>query len=425
MTLSAVFLWAAGTPKHLIDELPASERVKQAGLGALVCVPSLFAACGAAYVASTTAAGPVAIFLAALVVAVVVFVIDRYFVSSIRTSWTVGRKLVAIAFRLVLTFVLSYNIAHPTSGWFFRDAVDQWLQADLVAKTDATRRKNSPQAAYAQLAELREERRLLERQAFENRELQIYELYGIDDPRASGIEGDGTAYKARKQAADLAEARLTKLDADIERLTRDIEQAQTARTKAVGVTEASHGRGYSARSRALAALRAESPELRRLYWGLFLLIFAFDFLALGAKVFTPSGVYDDRLVLEEEKAAATLDVERHAQRGVHQTRQRRRLLELTLDEEALSTGVRLRKLRLAIQSILRAYDRVDDEIESIYRRAQEVSEPQEQDFLLGLVARLHELKQREANAELDRFGRFDSRTQDKTHTKDSAYTEAA
>ena len=81
------FVWAAGSDREVLDRCGQSEHIKHAGYGGLVLVPALLGLFSMVYAISTLTDKWWVYTSAGIVWAAIVFVFDRFIVSTFRKSF--------------------------------------------------------------------------------------------------------------------------------------------------------------------------------------------------------------------------------------------------------------------------------------------------------------------------------------------------
>ena len=106
----------AGSDEDILKRCPRSEHIKHAGFGALVLVPATLGLFSMTYAISTFVKSPYLYILAGLTWAVIVFIFDRFIISSFRKKSSVLKDVTSLTFlsRLVFFPGLSYFRAVQT-----------------------------------------------------------------------------------------------------------------------------------------------------------------------------------------------------------------------------------------------------------------------------------------------------------------------
>ena len=299
------FLWCAGTdPEHLAT---ATDTTRQAGLGALVCIPPLLAF-PAALVALRIHGLDVGVqVLAATIWACVVFAFDRYVVTSLPKSESVARDLLRPSFlvRLLLAATVGVAVAHPLLLLFFHDAVDARLDRERTGRTaPATESfREERRGLEGRLRDLSRESDARDADLRRARDLLTAEIVGeVRSDVTTGRTGDGPAAAARRAELEWLERRHASWSLDAERrrseLVSDLATTKAAENRAH--REASVVRDdLSERTRVVSVLVREDPALRTAWWFLLFLFVFVDTLPTLFKALTPRGLYDELVELEQ------------------------------------------------------------------------------------------------------------------------------
>lgn len=401
------FLWAAGAAEKDVADLP-SERTKQAGIGALIFVPPVLGACGMGYAVSTVAPLHVA-GLAALIWAAVVFAIDRFIVSSTRRIGGLQQKLISLPIRLAFSLLVATAIAHPLVTWFFRDALDQRLGDSLATNIHAAGAPLVQQieAARTALDKLEDERRRLAQEAQQRRDLTSDEASGVKTQHTTGKYGRHIAWEERDRAAHAAEEILRRYEVDlpahrklqqdrIAALQQDIERKRQALTTG-------QDRGYIARAQALEELRAESSEVRGVYWLVIILFLFVDMLPLVLKISYAVGPYDHHLAFVEQRAISKITEQRDATDLAREFRVNRFVQEMISVERAMSHGNSLRNLNLFLRRLLEQYTSFDEQLAEFRNLIRKTSDDEERQRLQRMADLVVDLRTKAWEHDLETY----------------------
>ncbi|MEI7580056.1 MAG: DUF4407 domain-containing protein, partial [bacterium] len=142
-----LLVWCAGANPDILEnkakfsdrfECGRSEQIKHAWTGALVLIPATLAFCGMLYAAATLNISQVAVILIALIWANVVFILERYIVSSFRKSDSVKRDLLSVTFivRFIFSIGVGCTIADPLIHGIFQESIEKKLSEMNVTEID-------------------------------------------------------------------------------------------------------------------------------------------------------------------------------------------------------------------------------------------------------------------------------------------------
>jgi Domain of unknown function (DUF4407) len=287
------FYWCAGADEEVLSRCPRSEQIKQAGYGSLVIVPAILGFISMSYAIHTLTNERYKYLAIGVLWALVVFIFDRFIVSSFRKSDSIGRDLIAIPFlaRFVFAVLIGIIIAHPLVLFIFEDSINRRLDAKQAAAiTDINNRsdndigplRNANNALNQALFNLetrkseeirQRETQLLERTRFRRRTSRTRELRTIRQRLIN--ERDGQIKRINEQL-HANEARIQVLQSERDNAVREYSEA----------------RDYPARESALDDLSAKNPKIG---WTerLIILLFVFiDTLPITFKVMTKKAAYD-------------------------------------------------------------------------------------------------------------------------------------
>ena len=105
----------AGSDKDLLDQCPKSEHIKHSGFGALVLVPAVLALFSMTYAISTFVDNRYLYVIAGITWCCIVFIFDRFVVSTFRKKDTIYQDAKSFAFisRLIFSIFVGIVVAHP------------------------------------------------------------------------------------------------------------------------------------------------------------------------------------------------------------------------------------------------------------------------------------------------------------------------
>ncbi len=314
--MAQFFLWCSGTDFWVLERVPNSESIKQAGYGTLVLVPAVLALFAMSYALSTLTTHPAIYLGGGLVWSVIVFCFDRFIVSTFRKSKSTLNDITSTVFlsRLVFAAFVGVLIAHPLVMLYFNDSIEERLAADgrgKVAQIEAgytAKQQKLEGRVLALKTEIRERER--ERNGFQAQ--LVDEIDGVVSGRTTGIPGRGASAEEKKlqllvAQTELAAARDRNL-AEISALEGQIGEIriESALDRAGFVQPTD----YLARAGALEALAFESPHVNSVRWFLIVFFVFVDTLPILFKGFTPRGPYDDQVQLAEFKSERSTQAER-------------------------------------------------------------------------------------------------------------------
>lgn len=299
----------AGSDDDVLKECPRSEHIKHAGFGALVLVPALLAFFSMTYAISTFVENRYLYVLAGISWSVIVFVFDRFVVSSFRKKDTILQDARSFAFisRLIFSVFVGIVVAHPLVLLYFKDSIAVNMDEFAHSKIDSIEVAYKIQKDNYQLRiDTLNKSELAIRGEIKSWEGIVHEEV-ISSVRneargVSGIPGHGPTY--RDDTATIA--RLYRhLDETIQvnarKKTEDslqIMKLDSIRNQKIN--RLTFSRDYLEREKALARLSDSNPVIRFTTWFLILFFIFVDVLPVTWKALTKKGPYDDKLNLIEK-----------------------------------------------------------------------------------------------------------------------------
>jgi hypothetical protein len=129
----------AGSDDDVLKDCPKSEHIKHAGFGALVLVPALLAFFSMTYAISTFVGNKLMYIIAGLSWCAIVFVFDRFVVSSFRKRETIKQDARSFTFisRLVFSVFVGIVVAHPLVLLYFSESINVNMDEYAHAKIDS------------------------------------------------------------------------------------------------------------------------------------------------------------------------------------------------------------------------------------------------------------------------------------------------
>lgn len=123
------FVWCAGCDRDALDLCSKKEQIKHALFGGLVLVPAILGFFSMTYALSTTF-GDVGIIypvLGGLVWAMIVFVFDRFIVSTFKKKDNILKDIFSIVFffRLIFSIGIGITVSHPLLLLIFSETIEQ------------------------------------------------------------------------------------------------------------------------------------------------------------------------------------------------------------------------------------------------------------------------------------------------------------
>lgn len=332
------FLFCSGVDRTILEQVPSDEN-KYLGIGGTIFFTGLLATFSAGYALFTIFDSYFLAVLFGLVWGLMIFNLDRYIVSSMKSKGGFFADFGIALPRLAMAVLLALVISKPLELKIFEKEIDAELivmeQETFKAQEDRVNARFSEQIATT-------EREITNLQAeisakTETRNAAVAAaLAEADGSGGSGIRNMGPIYRAKKATADNAQA---DLEATIAALQPQIDTKQTAlsdlRTTAAstitGLERGAFG-GLAARIDALDRLSNRSEAILLASIFITLLFIAIETAPIFTKLISPRSPYD-HLLHEHEHVFAmnakesiterTNNVKNrlrvHTEVGIHQT----------------------------------------------------------------------------------------------------------
>lgn len=293
----------AGSDEDILARCPRSEHIKHAGFGALVLVPATLGLFSMTYAISTFVASPYLYILAGLVWAGIVFIFDRFIISSFRKKGNVLKDVTSLTFlsRLVFSAFVGIAVAHPLILLYFHESIEVNMNEVAHAKVDSIENVYQLQKKNLQLENDTLGRNLIALSDTIHLQEGILhdEIKGIvrGDDRTTGESGEGPTFKydtayLNRLYYDLGQSKKSneakKVDNDIA-----IVKLDSARTSKINRLTFSHD--YLEREKALSRLTGDNSIIRITTWFLVIFFILVDILPVTWKGLTSKGPYDEYL----------------------------------------------------------------------------------------------------------------------------------
>lgn len=326
-----ILLWLSGVDRNLLAKcarLPSSEALRFAGYGGLVLIPPAVGFIAAGYAVYTFVPNMIVVVVGGTLWAAIVLWIERFlsmtmYKSTLRSAY---QFWAGFAIRLLLAGVIGYGLSHPVMLLLFHGPIEQEISDQARVKKRKTFEdgnkikaeayKNLNQAhadAMGDLpAELDRKTKLWE---CKSTLVSMEQAKGVApgtlardrDGNVCGVASGEEGCKARCQVYLKERDQLAGEIADIEQEMKDrlnrvdgggMEQdiadaAQYADRENQQVASEKPPTDYAARTRALAAVEAKSPEIRAVRIFVVIFLTLLDTLVVSLKAITPEGEYEE------------------------------------------------------------------------------------------------------------------------------------
>lgn len=293
----------AGSDEDILNKCPRSEHIKHAGFGALVLVPATLGLFSMSYAISTFVASPYLYILSGLTWASIIFVFDRFIISSFRKKGSVLKDVTSLTFlsRLVFSAFVGIAVAHPFILLYFHESIEVNMNEVAHAKVDSIENVYQLQKNSLQMQTDTIDKNLagLSDTIHSQEGILHDEIKGVvrADDRTTGRSGEGptfkydTAYLNRLynglgQTKKLNETKKAENEIAIVRL-------DSARASKINRLTFSHD--YLEREKALSRITADNSIIRITTWFLIIFFILVDILPVTWKGLTSKGPYDEYL----------------------------------------------------------------------------------------------------------------------------------
>lgn len=322
------FVWSAGSDREILDRTGRSEHVKHAGYGGLVLVPAILGLFSMMYAVSTLTDKPFIYIGAGLIWACIVFIFDRFIVSTFRKSDSPRKDIFSFLFlsRLLFSIGIGVLVSHPIVLLVFDDSLEQELFAmkeegekaiydQYESTVNVVRSRDSLLKGEVEL-------KLAERACKEK--LLLFEMSGKDTTMncgtTSGMKQYGPRAKEIKEEIGYLNEEIAALrsknDVKIGDNTKEIAKLQAEREAKLKGFNDQFSTNYLAREVALERLEAKPVGGTSVKWTKWFLIVFFvlvDILPVFFKASTKSGEYDRLLDKENDSTANSFPAYERAQ----------------------------------------------------------------------------------------------------------------
>lgn len=281
-----------------------SEQIKHAWTGALVLIPPLLAFCGMLYAASTLNISKVMIIFISCIWGIIVFILERYIVTSFRKSSSIKKDLRSVTFtiRLFFSIGVGFTIADPLIHGIFKESINKKLveinqfEINSITQEAQILTEQQEQKKDKLDTELKEKDEAINQ--FDKKLSD--EIDGIVG-QSSGISGDGPSAKEKRKIRNRMLFERSDLAAGIaaEKARADTQIAQIERNRDIQLQSRKFSHDYLAQRHALSVLASENTDI---WWvRLFLTIFLIfiDVCCILYKAASSKGPYDDHVNYEE------------------------------------------------------------------------------------------------------------------------------
>ena len=293
----------AGSDEDILEKCPRSERIKHAGFGALVLVPATLGFFSMTYALSTFVPSPFLYVPAGLLWALIVFIFDRFIVSSFRKKQSILKDVTSATFisRLVFSAFVGVAVAHPLVLLYFRESINVNMDEVAHAKIDSIENAYRLQVNGYRLQNDTIDNNIKALSDTIHRQESILhdEIKGVvrGDESTTGIAGEGPTFKydtayLHRLYGDLAQMGIANQARKAANLAL---MAQLDSVRGAKIARLTFSRDYLEREKALGRLSAANPVIRVTTWFMILFFVFIDILPVTWKGLTNRGPYDEFL----------------------------------------------------------------------------------------------------------------------------------
>jgi len=305
----------AGSDEDILQKCPRSEHIKHAGFGALVLVPATLGLFSMTYAISTFVKSPYLYTLTGITWAGIVFIFDRFIISSFRKKGSVLKDVSSLTFlsRLVFSVFVGIAVAHPLVLLYFHESIE--VNMDEVARTKIDSIENAYQLqkkSYQLKSDTIDKNLVSLNDTIHLQEGILHdEIKGVvrGDDRTTGKAGEGATFKydtayLNRLYNNLAQ---TKKSNEAKKIENTIAIAKLDSTRNSKINKLTFSRDYLEREKALSRLAEANSIIRITTWFLIMFFILVDILPVTWKGLTTRGPYDE--YLNETELAIKNDVQ--------------------------------------------------------------------------------------------------------------------
>ncbi len=299
----------AGSDPDILQKCPRSEHIKHAGFGALVLVPATLGLFSMTYAISTFVQNPWVYVPAGVVWALIVFIFDRFIVSSFRKKDSISKDIRSVTFlsRIVFSAFVGIAVAHPLVLLYFHQSIEVNMDQVAQSKIDSIEQVYTGQIRNYQtdMDNLHQNLQGISDTIHQQEGVLHDEIMGVvrGDLKTSGIAGEGPTFKydtayLHRLYGQLQEAKAANIR---KRMEDSLMVLKLDSTRSAKISRLTFSRDYLEREKALARLSSDNPIIKITTWFLILFFILVDILPVTWKGFTTKGPYDEYLNETEVK----------------------------------------------------------------------------------------------------------------------------
>lgn len=301
------FIWSAGADHEALKNCPRTEQIKFAGYGGLVLIPAVLALFAMTYAVSTIVDKALLYLGAGIIFACIVFIIDRFIVSTFRKSDSIVKDVFSMIFitRIIFASFIGFIVAHPLVMRIFETSILKEIENSNIAYIEDVRNKyaqkidsvNREIFAYEQMLRFKESEIVKAEDEFR------LEMNG-EEGKSSGYRGYGIIAKKleAKQERKLSELNELKstLEPKFEQWEKEKSIINDQRDEILKSQEIN--KDYLARTVALEDLSERNKAVRITKVFLILFFVFIDILPVTFKVISRKESYEDLIDKKNKNA---------------------------------------------------------------------------------------------------------------------------
>ena len=289
--------------KIFLKRCPRSEHIKHAGFGALVLVPATLGLFSMTYAISTFVKNPYIYIMAGLTWACIVFIFDRFIISTFRKKETIAKDAASVTFisRIIFSAFVGIAVAHPLVLLYFHESIDVNMDEFAHAKVDSIENVFQLQKKNYQIQTDTLDRNLkgISDTIHLQEGILHDEIKGVvrGDDRTTGRAGEGPTFKydtayLNRLYFDLAQ---TKKSNEAKKIENEIAISKLDSARQSKINRLTFSRDYLEREKALSRLSDSNSIIKITTWFLIFFFILVDILPVVWKGLTNKGPYDEYL----------------------------------------------------------------------------------------------------------------------------------
>jgi hypothetical protein len=301
--LYRLLIVCAGSDEDILKKCPRSEHIKHAGFGALVLVPATLGLFSMTYAISTFVKSPYLYILAGITWACIVFIFDRFIISTFRKKSSVLKDISSLTFlsRLAFSVFVGIAVAHPLVLLYFHESLEVNMDEVARAKIDSIENAYQLHKKSYQLQTDTIDKNLssLNDTIHVQEGILHDEIKGVvrGDDRTTGKAGEGATFKydtayLNRLYNNLAQ---TKNLNEAKKIENNIAITKLDSIRNSKINKLTFSRDYLEREKALTRLSEANSIIKITTWFLIIFFILVDILPVTWKGLTTRGPYDEYL----------------------------------------------------------------------------------------------------------------------------------